>query len=460
LPQAGAALPLAALTVAAAVLRFATLGQQSYWNDEAVSVFLLRRPFGGMLHHVASESTPPLYYVLGWPWIRLFGSSEIALRSLSALIGTAMVPVAYAAALSLLRRRHAALAVAALVTVSPFLVYYSQEARPYALAALLSAVALLLFSRVLDEPSSARIWAWAGVSVLAIGTHYFAGFLTAAEAAVILAAHTTRRVATAVAAATAGAAVLVLLAAHQYRSGATSWITQSSSLESRIRGTAHMFVFLTYQPAGGAATIAVVTAVAAFLAYRGRRVGRSRIALAVGGFGVAAPIVLALVGLDVVLYRNLIVAWLPLAIAVAAGFDPGPTFSSKGTLLAGAAVVVALAATLRIDTDVMLQRDSWRNVAHVLKQSRGRRFVIGDQLVLSLYLPDARPVPSAGVRVREVDVALPYVAAASPPEPPSAGFRLAQSARAGNLIVYRFRSRRPLLLLPDGWGAKRTALVR
>ena len=49
-----------------------------------------------MLREVkASESNPPLYYVLAWGWAKAFGTGEVGLRSLSALFGAATVPVAY-----------------------------------------------------------------------------------------------------------------------------------------------------------------------------------------------------------------------------------------------------------------------------------------------------------------------------------------------------------------------------
>ena len=90
---------LVALILLGAGLRFATLDLQSYWYDEAVTVGLVRMDLPGMLSAIyRHESTPPLYYVLAWGWCKLFGSGEVGLRSLSALFGTASIPVFYAAA--------------------------------------------------------------------------------------------------------------------------------------------------------------------------------------------------------------------------------------------------------------------------------------------------------------------------------------------------------------------------
>src|SRR4051812_49976841 len=90
---------VAGLTLLAALLRFWQIGDQSYWYDEALTVDLVRASFGDMLAGVhGHEATPPLYFALAWAWTRVFGDGEAALRSLSAVAGTAVVPLAYLAA--------------------------------------------------------------------------------------------------------------------------------------------------------------------------------------------------------------------------------------------------------------------------------------------------------------------------------------------------------------------------
>ena len=76
------------------MLRFATLTSQSYWFDEAQAAHELHLSFGGMLGAWSSgEPNPPLYFLVAWPWARLFGTGEAGLRSLSALLGTALIPL-------------------------------------------------------------------------------------------------------------------------------------------------------------------------------------------------------------------------------------------------------------------------------------------------------------------------------------------------------------------------------
>ncbi|HWB68880.1 MAG TPA: hypothetical protein VG518_02785, partial [Solirubrobacterales bacterium] len=75
---------VAGMTALAAVLRFATLGLQSYHHDEIVTATrILRGDFFHAMDAVGfSESAPPLYYALAWLWTQVTGTGEAGLRSL------------------------------------------------------------------------------------------------------------------------------------------------------------------------------------------------------------------------------------------------------------------------------------------------------------------------------------------------------------------------------------------
>ena len=152
---------VARITLLAAAVRLLGLDAKGFWEDEASTVLLLKEDLGRMLAGVADgERAPYLYYLLAWPWTRLFGDGEVGLRSLSVLFGAATVPVAYLAARELISRR-AGVVVAALVATNPILVWYSQEGRTYALFVLLSALALYFFARALRDPSPRCLALWA-----------------------------------------------------------------------------------------------------------------------------------------------------------------------------------------------------------------------------------------------------------------------------------------------------------
>jgi len=172
----------------AAWLRFYHLDTQSYWNDEGNSLRLAQRAPAGILRAAAADIHPPGYYLALSGWRSLTGDTEFALRGFSALAGLVLVALVYRLG-RLYFSRAAGLGAAVLAAVNPFLVYYAQEARMYALLAALSAASFLLFSlwlRSSRPPNPA--WgkpglAGAYVLITAAGlyTHYAFGFVVIAQ---------------------------------------------------------------------------------------------------------------------------------------------------------------------------------------------------------------------------------------------------------------------------------------
>src|SRR4051794_26325722 len=89
---------LGGLVALAALVRFWNLGAQSYWRDEAYTVWVLRDSLSAVFDRsAATEAAPPLYYLVGWVWAHVANTGETQLRSLSAIAGTLTVPAAWAA---------------------------------------------------------------------------------------------------------------------------------------------------------------------------------------------------------------------------------------------------------------------------------------------------------------------------------------------------------------------------
>ena len=128
----------------AAGLRFYNLGSQSLWSDEGNSAALATRSLAQITQDAAHDIHPPLYYWLLRLWTSVFGLSEFALRSLSAVLGMLLVLVIYSLGARLFNRT-TGLAAAFIAAIAPFQVYYSQEARMYILVALEGALAAMLF---------------------------------------------------------------------------------------------------------------------------------------------------------------------------------------------------------------------------------------------------------------------------------------------------------------------------
>ena len=177
---------LFAITLIGAAIRFTTVDQQSFSTDEAATWAIISHGFGHVWSAVINhESTPPLYYVLAWLWSRVFGTGEVGLRSLSALCGTATIPVMWAAGRRLASGRVGLMA-ALLTAINPLLFWYSQEARAYSLMVLLSALSLLAMSWALQRATGLRLLAWGLTGALALTSHYFAAFAVVPEAIALL----------------------------------------------------------------------------------------------------------------------------------------------------------------------------------------------------------------------------------------------------------------------------------
>ena len=186
---------LIAILLVAAFLRLHRLDAQSFWNDEGNSARIAERSLDRIVEGAAGDVHPPGYYILLRYWRGGFGESEFALRSLSVAAGLVLVGLTYLVGRYLFGEGVGLIA-AFLGALSPFAVYYSQEARMYALlgalAALSTFVAIRLVHVIGSGPGAGGTrLAWRGPLTLLGGyvlangaglyTHYAFGFMLMAH---------------------------------------------------------------------------------------------------------------------------------------------------------------------------------------------------------------------------------------------------------------------------------------
>ena len=147
-------------------LRIDDLGDWPVRMDEAFSVWAAQMDFLKGTEFIASDVHPPIYFWLLHLWLRLTGSSEFSIRMLSVLPSLIAVPVVYIITLRLSSRRLAALLAMLLVTTSPYLIYWSQDARMYPLATMFASLAIYAHLR-----NRTILLAFAGIGTAL--THYF-----------------------------------------------------------------------------------------------------------------------------------------------------------------------------------------------------------------------------------------------------------------------------------------------
>ena len=439
---------LAGLTGLGAVLRFATLGAQSYWFDEAQAAHELHLSFGSMVNSmVVHEANPPLYFVLGWLWARVFGTGEVGLRSLSALVGTAVIPIAYLCGRELVSRR-AGLVAAAFAALSPFMIWYSQEAREYMLLVALCGLSLLYFARAWRDPSGRNIALWAVFSALAVLTHFFAGFLIAPEGVWLLYVIRNRAIAYAAGAVAAVQLALVPLLISQAGNTLLGFIT-GTSLITRVQQVPVAFGLgnLYLSPGArygllGAAALAGAVIVLLVIGSDSRELRGAAAAAALAAVVLLLPLALALAGEDYYIPRALMPAWIPLAVVVAAAC------TAPRTRVAGAVLAVVLLASFvyaqaKVSDSPQYQRPDWRGVAAALGATNSARAIVADAGSLATdplatYLPRVpwNQPPTGSATVGEVDVIGYRWQTLGRPLP--AGARLISTKTVDDYVVGRF----------------------
>jgi mannosyltransferase len=459
-----------ALTLLAAVIRLPTLAQQSFWLDEGYTERLVRMSLTGMLHTIPrTESTPPLYYALAWVWTRVFGYSGLGLRSLSAVAGIATIPVAWAIARRLSGPRAAGIA-GLLLTVSPLMVWFSQEARSYALATLLSTISVLCVVGWQQERRRGWLIGWAVSAALGLATHYFVAFVVAPELALLWwrAPRTDRRLAATSALVLAAAVALVPLALAQRGTGHADYIAQGS-LGTRVLQVPKQLLLGYASPAQLVTAVLAAASLLAGAVWPLARAAATRrralTPLLVGVAGALVPVALALVGIDFLDTRNLLPVLPPLAVAAAVGFAACDGWR-RGRVLSTTVVVISLAVVVLVDLSPRYQRDDWRGAARSLGAPALTRAIVvspGSGLIpLQIYLPGLRTLTTP-TAVREIDVvAIPAQVTGSgigiPPRPSAplpvpAGFRLFRAVYTRTYTALRYRSATSAEVTPAGLGA-------
>jgi uncharacterized membrane protein len=138
------ALGLAAITLGALAIRLWRLDAAGVWFDEAYHVALVRLPdVWAMLDAILSNSpSDPLYALVLRGWVGIAGHADGVIRVPSLIVGTLTIPAAAWLARELDGRRAVGLLAATFVALSPYALEFSQEAAPYALAALATTLAL------------------------------------------------------------------------------------------------------------------------------------------------------------------------------------------------------------------------------------------------------------------------------------------------------------------------------
>lgn len=183
----GLHLPLAAaigLTLVACLVRLYRINQESLWLDEGYTLLFTHLSLLKLFVVGGAHEHPPLYYLVVHLLLR-FHDSYLVPRVVSAVAGSLCVPVLYALG-TRLRGRGAGLVAAGLLAVSPFHIWYSQDARGYELAGLLVLLSYLALWIALEQPRRVLWLAYAASTALALYSEYTTIFVLLPQAILYL----------------------------------------------------------------------------------------------------------------------------------------------------------------------------------------------------------------------------------------------------------------------------------
>jgi uncharacterized membrane protein len=129
--------------IVACIVRLLYLNS-AFWYDEACSwaIAKLNFPYDivNYLWNTDLQHTPLYFFVLHF-WMKLFGTSEIAIQSLSVIFGILTVPLSFIVSKKLTTIK-TSIIIASIISVCPILVYFSTEARMYSLVTFLVLLSL------------------------------------------------------------------------------------------------------------------------------------------------------------------------------------------------------------------------------------------------------------------------------------------------------------------------------
>lgn len=467
-------LVIALLTALGVALRVAVAHQDIFADELSTHFVVAHRGLGGVVStvHTDAEITPPLYFVLAWLATRISFAPEL-LRLPSLVAGALSIPLVYAIGVRTIGRP-AALLAAALTTLSPFMAYYSAEARGYALmvAFVLGSTWALLHA---VEDRRARWWVlYAACAAGAVYSHYTAVFALAAQFAWVLVAQPESR--RAVVLSTAGAVVAFLPWVSGLHGDLTSRTTQILSALQELHGR-YVRVSLEHWALGypfatPATTLralpglvgliligsAALLALAGWRRWRGLLDCRTALLVAMALSVPVGEVVASLLGSNLFGTRNLAAAWPYTALCIAAVLlAAGPRL---GPAAAGLAVAgFAVAAVLMLGPH--FRRPQYRDIARHVDATTApgdvvvsgpelspagvptafdlafrkprRRFVLGQDAVRYDPFRILRPAPPIATTIRQAAAA-------------ARGHRLVLVLLDGN-----FTSRLATAAVPPGW---------
>lgn len=165
---------------AAFALRIWGIGKESFWLDEAITARQSSFDINTSLSMIKEDTHFPLYAAIMAAWAGIFGISEISLRFPSLIFNLISVCIIYLIGKKLFSVK-AGLIASLIMCISPASIYYSQEARLYALFLMLTLLSFYFYLRLLEKISILNIFFYVLFTEMMIYTHIFSALTVFAQ---------------------------------------------------------------------------------------------------------------------------------------------------------------------------------------------------------------------------------------------------------------------------------------
>lgn len=137
---------------------------QSLWRDEAFSILVAEKPVAAFFGKLSFE--PPVYYILLHFWMKIFGESEIATRSLSFFAFALATGIVIFWAKTLHKDPFVSRFLPVFFFLNPMLLYYAFEVRTYGWFIFFATLSMFAYSR--------KKWRlWTAATILGFYTHTY-----------------------------------------------------------------------------------------------------------------------------------------------------------------------------------------------------------------------------------------------------------------------------------------------
>jgi len=173
------------LLALATVLRALFVGKTDLGGDESFTLYMSLQSVPDLVRMLCQGDNPPLWEFLLHFWVKIFGISEVAIRSLSLIFSVLTVIPIYLAGEKYFHR-FAGIAASLCYCFSTFSIYMAHECRVYSLLGLCTASSALLFISLVKTPKTSKFILLTLVNLMLMYGHYLSVWIIVMEFLIVM----------------------------------------------------------------------------------------------------------------------------------------------------------------------------------------------------------------------------------------------------------------------------------